>query len=424
MDDIVETTRTGHQKILRILLSSMLAPDFEISTHAGAVPLIFRKGKVLRALPLIARRFPSDVSWFLEELSHIPIPICVPKTVDLEPAVRSKLINGIRIGYSSLKEVSKLDVSTLAGRVWGKLNVVGPLREASRSRTDTEFEKESVICMAPESLFIDESIRVDGLFGSFNRETNSLIRLLATGNSEIILMPITQALMEYHWVKGRFWLRFATQFSMVIGSIVSCSCLFWFIVQREYLGFTSMYLPAVCAITICFCILFLLQECRQFYDEPRDYFSSSTNVLDLSIHSLVGFIAIFGGFGGASIPVLLMSLLLVLHATRLLLHLRILPSIGPLVRITVLASVNILPILIPMGLMLLAFSGGFLLLQQALVPGTKWKTFSLAFQFVATMITFDYTYQNINISVLDDPALLPNFVLRLIFHTYFLVALV
>jgi hypothetical protein len=118
--------------------------------------------------------------------------------------------------------------------------------------------------------------------------------------------------------------------------------------------------------------------------------------MDLLIFTNVSVIAIAGGLFHQHIPVLLMALVLVLQGTRLLLHVRILPSVGPIVRITLLAVADIAPIIIPMGIMLLSFAGAFYLLHKDRIPGTPWTTFLIAIQYCASFITFDYSYNIIN----------------------------
>lgn len=111
IDEIMESIKFGHQKVLHILLDSLLAPDTKIETKAGVVPKIFRLDDILRALPMVARRFPTEIAWFLDELSNVPIPICVPQTQETEPSVRSMLVRGLKLGHASLSDVTKLDAS-------------------------------------------------------------------------------------------------------------------------------------------------------------------------------------------------------------------------------------------------------------------------------------------------------------------------
>jgi hypothetical protein len=392
LDEVKEAIKLGHQKTLHVLLESLIAPDSQIETQAGVVPKIFRHNEILQALPMIARRFPQEIAWLLTELSNVPIPICCPRSLEHEPAVRTTLVKGIHLGFASMAEVIKIDPSVQSSKIWDRLTFDGQLRNASRRRAEMDYETESVICMAPEALVTHEAFHETGVGSASTRQTNALIRLLSTGEETIILKPVTQALMEFHWMYGKFWARFAAQFMTVVLSIASCAALFWFITDRTRNDTSAVYLPGISYATLCFSAIFLGQELRQFIDDPGDYTNSTTNILDLFIHSCVAYIAIAGGLLGKTIPVLLMAIILVLHATRLLLHLRIMPSVGPLVRITILASINILPILIPMGIMLFAFAGGFFLIQQTMITDTKWVNFSVAFQFVTTMITFDYSY--------------------------------
>ncbi|KAI8896885.1 hypothetical protein BC833DRAFT_74025, partial [Globomyces pollinis-pini] len=93
---VYQAVNQGHQKILHFLLELLLSPDPKIKTVSSAIPLYFRKSNVLRTLPYIASRFPQEASWFLDEMSYIPIPACVPISSDRDALVRPKLVKGIQ----------------------------------------------------------------------------------------------------------------------------------------------------------------------------------------------------------------------------------------------------------------------------------------------------------------------------------------
>jgi hypothetical protein len=159
---------------------------------------------------------------------------------------------------------------------------------------------------------------------------------------------------------------------------------------------TSFDLIVTSWLTLVLAVIFLFQELRQFIDQPSDYINSTTNLMDLLIFTNVSYISIAGGLCNQPIPVLLMALNFILQGTRLLLHVRILPSVGPIIRITFLSISDIAPIFIPMGIMLLFFAGGFYLLHQDMIPGTLWTSFLIALQHCLSFITFDYSYNIIN----------------------------
>lgn len=399
VDQVQDSIRHGHQKTLHVLLEALLQPDPDVKTTSGVVPKIFSQVDVLKSIPMIAKRFPQEVAWLLEELSYIPIPICVPKNIELEPAIKSKLISGLKLGHAALAETCTIDPAYPANYIWSRLNLTGQLKNINRNRGSFNYENDSVICMAPEVLVTQEAFHESVVESKYIRQTNSLIRLLATGEKSIILKPVTQALMEYHWlqllnfrVHGSFWIRFVFQFTLVLLSIACTSNLFLLLAQRLTDPDIQPSIENVSYATIFLSLIFLIQELRQFIDDPADYYYSSTNMMDLFLHVTITYIAVYGGFLKGNIDVLLMALILVIYATRLLLHLRIMPSVGPLIRIAMLAGKHIAPILIPMSVMLIAFSCGFYILHLTLVPHTTWTSFSLAVQFTATFITFDYRF--------------------------------
>eukprot|EP00842_Homolaphlyctis_polyrhiza_P004785 jgi/Hompol1/5307/HPOL_004323-RA len=416
-----EAVSLGHQKILHILLESLLVADPKIKPPSGRIPLVFRKPSVLRALPLIAKRFPREVSWFLDELSNIPIPGCVPKTSDHDPSIQARLIRGIKLGKIGLADVTKQpDPSWPPNYIWDHVRIEGQLRRAnaksSTARGNIEYETESVICMAPDALVCEEALQDSNTKKSNLRETNALIRLLSTGDEAIILSPITQALMEYHWNNGHFWWRYRAQLFCVLCFITSCAFLFDLVVFQQSSGvpIDRTTLILVCTSTLLFSSIFLVQEIRQFFDDPWDYVTSLTNMMDLGIYIATVFIVFQGAIAAGTITPLIMAIVLLLCAFRLLLHLRIIPSIGPLVRITVIASINVLPILIPMSILAFAFAGGFFLIERGEVPGTRWQNLWVSIQYVITMITYDY-------NVLDDASRFDIFFLRMCYHVVYII---
>jgi hypothetical protein len=197
---VSEAIKSGHQKTLHVLLESLLAPDFQIETDAGVVPKIFLQENVLRSIPLIARKFPSEAEWLVGELSYIPIPIAVPKNTDSEASLKSRITYGMRLGSASLLDVCKQAPVSLSQQIWNKLTFSGPLRDSNCNHSKLQYENESVICMAPLSLVDKAAFHEGSIVAKSNRcETNSLIRLLSTNNENIVLSPIVQALMEFHW---------------------------------------------------------------------------------------------------------------------------------------------------------------------------------------------------------------------------------
>jgi hypothetical protein len=195
-----EAIKSGHLKTLHVLLESLLAPDFQIETDSGVVPKIFLQQDVLRTIPLIARKFPSEAEWLVGKLSYIPIPIAVPKNADSEASLKSRITHGMRLGSASLLDVCKQDPSSRAHWIWGKMTLSGPLRDAHRKHSKLQYENESVICMAPLALMDRAAFHEGSMGDNWNKyKTNSLIRLLSTQNETIILSPMIQALIEFHW---------------------------------------------------------------------------------------------------------------------------------------------------------------------------------------------------------------------------------
>jgi hypothetical protein len=80
------------------------------------------------------------------------------------------------------------------------MTLSGPLRDANRKHPMMKYENENVICMAPIALVNQAAFHEGSIVAKWNmHETNSLIRILSTQNENIILSPMIQALMEFHW---------------------------------------------------------------------------------------------------------------------------------------------------------------------------------------------------------------------------------
>ena len=96
-------------------------------------------------------------------------------------------------------------------------------------------------------------------------------------------------------------------------------------------------------------IFFLFQEFRQFLDSPSTYISLS-NAIDLYNHgSIIYFVSKTLFTNTANITLLLVSLTIVFHAIKSILLLRIVPSIGPKIRLCFSAFLNILPLIFPIS---------------------------------------------------------------------------
>jgi hypothetical protein len=392
---VIEAVELGHQVVIHSLLDSLLAPDTKITFESGAIPVLFRKAKTLRILPMISRRFPQEASWFLEQMSDIPLPMCVPPSSDHDPIVRSQLVKGIRLGSAKLSDVlTSTEHGIQTQNIWDKLTFDGQLRKASAKMVDDDFESDSVICMVPD-IFITEPAVRDGVQNQDhdNSQTNSMIRLLSTGDENIIMCSAIQALMEYHWVYGHFWSRFMVQFLSMVIFIVSNALMYFTIVTRGQgtsgLGDTAILGYGV--ITLSMSCLFIVQEVRQFMDDMYVYVTSTTNMLDLIIHFTSIFLVVGVGWIGVEVNPAIMAIVTLLSCYRVLLYLRIFPSVGPMVRITSTALLNVIPITIPMLILMFAYASAFFILHQGLFgSSTNYKTFWLSLQYTFTMFTFDY----------------------------------
>jgi hypothetical protein len=383
---ISNAVREGHQKILHLLLESLLSPDPLFELPYGAIPLCFRRNQALKLLPMIANRFPGEATWFINSISNIPVPLAVPPSEDTDPAVKAKMVEGIRLGSANLADVAIVQEATIPHeKVWNKLDRVGQLHKAS-SRSSGEIE--SVVCMIPDVLLKEPAVRDGNPSRSlFNKETNSLVRLLATEEEEIILSPVVQSLMEYHWASGHFWLRFGYQFLSMVCFILMSTMVF------SNQTNNPLYLYGFTSVIVTLAIMFLLQEVRQYIDDSKEYVKSGSNVIDVLIYTLTITIVAINYFTTiVEFHPLIKALIILFSTMRLLLHLRIFPSVGPIVRITSAALLNVVPILVPMLFLLAAYSAAFFILHQDLIgPNTNFNSFAMSMQYTTTMITFDYT---------------------------------
>jgi hypothetical protein len=377
VNPIYHASRLGNQKILQMLLESLLAPDSKVNLPYGAIPLIFRKPGSLKLLPFIAVRYPTEARWFVNQLSNIPIPLAVPPAEGVEPTVGSKWIGGLSLGIANLTElISEPDFGIPNDIIWEKVNLDGQLRKVSKKAQGTETA--CVICMIPDIMAVEREIQEQP---SKSKLTNPLIRLLDTEDEEIILSPMVQALVEYHWVKGYFWIRFGVQFSLLILFITSTTIVFC--------NFSDETFVHLRGVAIAISVLFLAQEFRQYLDNKQKYLTSLFNAMDIFIYcfTIAAMIADYHIF-----PALLKALVVIFSTIRLLIHLRIIPSVGPIIRITSSALLNVVPILVPIILLTLSFAGAFYIAHQEIIgKNSIFSNFWRSLQFTLTMITFDYT---------------------------------
>ncbi|KAJ3321895.1 hypothetical protein HDV06_003761 [Boothiomyces sp. JEL0866] len=344
---IYESVEHGHQKILHLILETLLFPDKAIDTASGAVPILFRKSQVLKYLPFIANRFPQEVSWFFDEISNIPIPSCVPVAEDRDPFVRSRLVKGVKLGATTLKTVVKPPEHASPNEIWNNLNFEGQLRNASSKKTDNSYESESIICMIPQILVTEPAFRETWL-NDGTRQTNSLVRLLSTGDETVKTNN-----------------------------------------PNEY---SNAPIYALSALTLFLSFIFVVQEGRQFVDDMDSYIHSTTNVIDLSIHMFVLYTIISDVFLGVNVEPLIMALVIVFASMRLLLYLRIFPSVGPVVRITSSALLNVIPILIPMSILIAAYTSALLNDQE--------QVFSIFFCRIMFHATFLICFINLIVALM------------------------
>ncbi|KAJ3177624.1 hypothetical protein HDU87_004377 [Geranomyces variabilis] len=423
--DIVPTLQlaiqTGHQSLTHILLDSLLVADEKLQAPGGAVPLIFRKSRAVTLLPLIAQRFPSEASWFLANISSLPLPSCIPLGENQEAQVRATAVRGTRLGIATLGEVARrTDTLNPIAAIWKRLSTSAQLRRAAIDAGGVEAE--CVICMAPEALLTEYAV---GVGSNFLRKTSPFIRLLETGNEEIILQPIMQALMEYHWVHGNFWYRFAGHFILSVTYIGCMWAMFILTIERQISDeviHQHTILPLACTC-LSLTALFLVQEFRECMDDPSHYFRSFSNIMDMMVYTSVMYTAIRGALSDLYVPPLLLAFTLVVYCMRVLMQLRIIPSIGPIIRIGVTATSNIIPVLVPFIVLAMSFAGAFNMIQKPLyADSTSISTFHFtsipeSLQSVLTMTAGDY-------SVLDFASDREVFVLRLLFHVIFIIFLI
>ncbi|TPX36342.1 hypothetical protein SmJEL517_g01511 [Synchytrium microbalum] len=433
---LLEAVKSGHQVMVHTLLESMLDPDLSLmssptSGGPGAIPKLFRQNcDSLQVLPLIAERFPEEARWFLNEVSCVPVPGCVPRDKLHDAEIRRHPVRGLKLGTTSLYGATQ---KTRSKAMWGKLDFEGPLTQSS-AKGELQ-ETESVICMAPAAMLTMDGIHeaTHPLARLLRQPTSPLIRLLECGDEDIILQPVIRALMEYHWLRCNFWRRFSVQFLIWILFVASATSTFILIQQRAtalsrfYAGLSSdippsyAMLPLAC-ISVGFAFFFLLQEARELIDNPADYVTSHTNLVDNGIHMAVIVCSIRGAFLDLYVPPIIMSLVLVMCALRSILDLRILPSIGPLVRLWVIAAIHIVPIFIPYLIMATSFLGGFYLVENAAAAlsntgvSPHFENLGVSVQSILSMITGDY-------SVVDNVSDAQIFTLRILFHLVFLIFL-
>ncbi|KAI9349484.1 hypothetical protein DFJ73DRAFT_760608 [Zopfochytrium polystomum] len=443
-------TTIGNQGIVHLLLEALLLPDEKLGS--SSLPAIFRKSDALSLLPKVARRFPSEAAWFLEQMSCVPLPACIPANQSAEPEVRSKPIQGIRLGSLSLKDtIYKRPKGGAPFRVWRKLDTVGQLKKAGNGKND--YETDSTVCVAPGAMLTATAFH-DPLFGkSWSPVTSPFIRLLAEDNEEIILQPVMTALMEYHWARGRFWLRFAFQFAITAAYFSGFATTAVTVVNCHAAAAPKPpYLGVLAAAVLALALFFILQEIREFHDYPQKYLASVLNILDTFIHLVAVYLVVACVFLGVQPTPILLSLALVFAALRIVVHLRVLPSVGPLVRLSMTAAINIMPILIPMGIMAASFAVAFFLLETEAaavsgVPTTHFENLGESLQSVLSMATTDYRGRaNFGFhsptekyclfrfaaglllsrptSVLDAATIPQIFLLRLLFHIFFIIFLV
>ncbi|KAI8907678.1 hypothetical protein DFJ77DRAFT_474904 [Powellomyces hirtus] len=414
---LAEAVASGHQSLVHILLDSVLVSDEKLHAPGDSVPVVFRKSKVLTMLPQIAQRFPSEASWFLGQLSSIPMPSCIPLGENQEAQVRATTVKGTRLGVATLGEVARrTDTLNPIGLVWKRLKVNAQLRRAAIDAGGPEAE--CVICMAPEAFLTEEAAG-----STWFAKTSPFIRLLESGNEEIILQPIMQALMEYHWVHGNFWYRFAGHFLFSVTYIACMWTMFVLTISRQVSHYNDHGAIVPLAYTVLFLTsVFVVQEFRECLDDPKHYVRSFSNMMDMMVYTSVTYCAIKGSLIGAHVPPLLLGFTLVVYCTRVLMQLRIIPSIGPIIRIWVSATKNILPVLVPFCVLALSFAGAFHLTQMPLaftskLPNLHFQTIPEALQSVLTMTAGDY-------SVLDFAQSAEVFSLRLLFHVIFIIFLI
>lgn len=327
------TADMGHQKLFATMLFSLLDPDPKLKCMSGVVPKIFMKPMILRSLPEFGKSFPLEVSNFLEKLSYLPVPICMPINKDTDAFCKSKSVRGLKLGYSKLTDVlNRPPNGTTNDFLWNKLTFEGTLRKSAPIKDKLNEEIDSVICMAPMCLVTDGGLRDSGQSESNILHTNPIIRLLNLNHEGITLQPLSQVLVEFHWSQGKIWRRVILKFLFILSFFACMIYTFILVAQAQTAGVRGSNVQEMGSITFILSIGLLLQEFRQICNDLGRYFKQIGNILDLGIHFMVLYVIISGIFIGNYVPVVLMAITIVIGAVRLLSHIGIIPSIGPLYR--------------------------------------------------------------------------------------------
>ncbi|KAJ3393462.1 hypothetical protein HDU84_001953 [Entophlyctis sp. JEL0112] len=421
---LLEAVELGHQNIVHLLLESLLKPDEKL--EPSCIPLVYRKSEALNLLPVVAKRFPREAAWFLEQLSCIPLPACVPRGPNEEPDMRTKPVHGVRLGTLSLLDAVfyRRKLGTGSVHLWPRLAMDGVLKQAGSGKDD--LETECLVCTAPEALLTSDAVHQSLFDIPWTAPTSAFIRLLAEDDPQITLQPIMRALMEFHWSRGNFWLRFAVLFSVWSIYVPSLATVCIQVVMQQNSDseqYTKLsFVDPLSYLVAILSLFFIFQELREFHDYPIKYIHSPSNIVDASIHVTILYVVIAGLHMNQYIQPILMSLVVIFCALRIISHLRVLPSVGPLVRLWVTASVNILPILIPYGVMALGFTIAFYIIEyqasrEANTVPTHFYSIADSVQSVLTMAMTDY-------SVLDNAVNPYVFLLRFLFYICFIIFLV
>jgi hypothetical protein len=378
---IHNAVKLGNANIINVLLGILLEPDPKIKLKYGAIPLIFRKPKVLNLLPLISERFPDIGAWFVDQISNIPIPLAVPPSERKDPIVHSRLMKGMKLGQSTLQDVSEVREGLVPDTfIWNKLEKNGQLRMAMKNSLQVEVD--CVVCMIPDVMLTERGFK--DIEASSYSQTNSFINLLESEDESIILSPAIQGMKEFYWAHGHFWARFTLQVITLLSFLLATGAVFAHIRSDAYILHVLVILSGA---------ILLIQEYRQYLFDPKGYFYQISNQIDIVVY-LVSIISIVTDTvnGGSFLPPLLKALIVLLFTMRMILHLRIVPSVGPVIRIMTSALVNVVPILVPMVFLQLAFALAFFVLHQELIgPNTAFSTFPMSVQMTLTMIMFDYS---------------------------------
>ena len=345
-NSLLRAAEMRHQKLFSTMLFSLLSPDPNVKCMAGAVPTVFSKPKVLRALPCLGKTFPQEIASFLEQLSYIPAPICVPINKDTDAFCKSKPVRGIRLGCSRLQDVLNRPMTgTRNDFIWENLTFEGTLRKSAPIKSDINQEVDSVVCMLPLCLITDSALRDATQRKSNFRETNALIRLLELSDEDITLQPISQVLVEFHWSRAKVWRRVVLKFFFLFAFFFCIIGTFILIAKKQTEGVSDISLQAMGCTTFTLSGLLLVQEFRQLSNGFREYITSMANFFDLLIHSIVFYVIILGIFLDKDVPILLLAITIIAAAVRSLSHIGIIPTMGPLYRSWEMAFVNAVPVI-------------------------------------------------------------------------------